>query len=101
MNKAMDKGMNIRIFGEQRTTVNGSVEIKEFSFSTSLDKLERLSGIRLMEMPTRKEGESLEEHMLAIEDEKERLFSELDDYIAKVFGVMDNESIRVKRYTIY
>jgi hypothetical protein len=93
--------MRIRILGEQHTAETGSVKTKEFTFETEVDKLERLSGIRLMEMPSRKEGESLEEHMMAIEDEKERFFSELDAYIAKVFGIMENELIRVKTYTIY
>ena len=95
--------MRIRIFGEQYTAETGSrsVKSKKFTLDTEICKLERLSGIRMIDMPSCKEGESLEEYMLALEDEKERFFSELDAYIAKVSGIMENELIRVKSYIIY
>lgn len=97
----MNKGTKIIIYGRQYTGETRSANIQEFAFETEVGKLERLSGIRMMEIPPLKEGESLEEHMMAIEDEKERFFSDLDAYIAKVFGIMENERIRVKSYTIY
>lgn len=93
--------MRIKIFCERYTTENGSVKTKDFAFDTEVCELERLSGIRLISTPSRKEGESLEEYMSAIEDEKERFFSELDVYIAKVYGINDNEQIRSKSFTVY
>lgn len=87
--------MNIRIYGKQY----GSRKFKKFTFQTELSKLERLSGIRLPD-PSYKEGESIEEHMMAIENCKERFFSELSDYLAKVFDVGENEIIRAESYVI-
>lgn len=88
--------MNIRIYGKQY----GFTKFKKFTFQTELSKLENLSGIRLPIEPSYKEGESIEEHMIAIENCKERFFSELSDYLAKVFCAGENEIIRVESYVI-
>jgi len=88
--------MNIRIYGKQY----GSRKFKKFTFQTELNKLEKFSGIRLPDEQSYKEGESIEEHMMAIENCKERFFSELSDYLAKVFSVGENEIIRVESYAL-
>jgi len=84
--------MNIRIYGKQYRFIDRFTTFNKFTFQTKLSKLEKLSDIRLPYEQSYKEGKSIEENRMAIENRKERFFSELSDYIAKVFGVGENVS---------